>query len=92
MSLTNISNILIVYFFISNNILGFDINIEVNKDILFSINELESKELDNKSSSFPSAYDNLFKNNDIIMRHFSLFFWLVLLILKILIIDGRHYP
>ena len=37
--------------------------IEVNKDILFSIKALVSNDLDNKSISLPSAYDNLFNKS-----------------------------
>ena len=73
-SRTRISNILIVHFFISNNIFGLETNIDVNNDILFSIKAFVSKDLDNKSISLPSAYDNLFNNNDIIIKHFSRFF------------------
>ena len=54
-SRTKISKILIVYFFISKSIFGFETNIEVNKDILFSIKALVSNDLDNKSISLPSA-------------------------------------
>lgn len=65
---------LMVNFLISNKNLGFDDKIVTNKPRHSSINSFLSRILGIKSCSEPSKNDNLLNSNDIILRHFSLFF------------------
>lgn len=60
----------------SNRNFGLDINMHWNNPKHSSIKLLLSKTLVIKSGSVPSANESLFNKCEIILRHFSLFFWL----------------